>query len=72
MQSVYVHKAVLILKYVVLCVILTLCRCPYGYIGSYCEIGKSRGAPPGTGTANNLPVSNILLTDVFNTYCLLL
>lgn len=23
-------------------------RCPYGYTGNYCEVGLSRGVPPGT------------------------
>ncbi|KPP76751.1 low-density lipoprotein receptor-related protein 2-like, partial [Scleropages formosus] len=26
------------------------CKCPYGYAGIYCEMGKSSGAPAGTGT----------------------
>lgn len=29
---------------------MTFCRCPYGYMGSYCEMGKLKGAPAGTGT----------------------
>lgn len=38
---------------------MTFCRCPYGYVGSYCEMGKSRGPPAGTGTVIH-PLSNLL------------
>ncbi|XP_042587773.1 low-density lipoprotein receptor-related protein 2-like isoform X2 [Cyprinus carpio] len=38
------------------------CRCPYGYSGSYCEMGKSRGAPAGTAVTVLLAVVIILIT----------
>ncbi|TNN64428.1 Low-density lipoprotein receptor-related protein 2 [Liparis tanakae] len=31
---------------------LPKCKCPYGYVGSYCEMGKSKGAPAGTDNFN--------------------
>ncbi|KAF3843047.1 hypothetical protein F7725_001896 [Dissostichus mawsoni] len=41
---------------------LPKCKCPYGYVGSYCEMGKSRGAPGGTAVAVLLAVIIILIT----------
>ncbi|XP_035811393.2 low-density lipoprotein receptor-related protein 2a isoform X1 [Amphiprion ocellaris] len=41
---------------------LPKCKCPYGYMGSYCEMGKSRGAPAGTAVAVLLAVIIILIT----------
>nr|XP_046260892.1 low-density lipoprotein receptor-related protein 2a isoform X2 [Scatophagus argus] len=41
---------------------LPKCKCPYGYVGSYCEMGKSRGAPAGTAVAVLLAVIIILIT----------
>ncbi|MED6276189.1 Low-density lipoprotein receptor- protein 2 [Characodon lateralis] len=41
---------------------LPKCKCPYGYTGSYCEMGKSRGAPAGTAVAVLLAVIVILIT----------
>ncbi|XP_035378717.1 low-density lipoprotein receptor-related protein 2a isoform X1 [Electrophorus electricus] len=41
---------------------LPKCKCPYGYSGSYCEMGKSRGAPAGTAVAVLLAVIIILLS----------
>ncbi|KAI4873047.1 hypothetical protein NFI96_006125 [Prochilodus magdalenae] len=40
---------------------LPKCKCAYGYSGSYCEMGKSRGAPAGTAVAVLLAVIIILL-----------
>ncbi|XP_066544684.1 low-density lipoprotein receptor-related protein 2a isoform X1 [Amia ocellicauda] len=40
---------------------LPKCKCPYGYAGSYCELGKSRGAPAGTAVAVLLAVIIILI-----------
>jgi len=34
--------------------IMLFCRCPSGYVGSYCEMGKSKGAPAGTGTVTQV------------------
>uniref|UniRef100_A0A4W4GV52 Low-density lipoprotein receptor-related protein 2 n=1 Tax=Electrophorus electricus TaxID=8005 RepID=A0A4W4GV52_ELEEL len=46
---------------------LPKCKCPYGYSGSYCEMGKSRGAPAGTGdhsvfSSQDQPCSALLTT----------
>uniref|UniRef100_A0A8C2DL15 Low density lipoprotein receptor-related protein 2a n=1 Tax=Cyprinus carpio TaxID=7962 RepID=A0A8C2DL15_CYPCA len=41
---------------------LPKCKCPYGYSGSYCEMGKSRGAPAGTAVTVLLAVVIILIT----------
>uniref|UniRef100_UPI003D9CB815 low-density lipoprotein receptor-related protein 2a precursor n=1 Tax=Danio rerio TaxID=7955 RepID=UPI003D9CB815 len=41
---------------------LPKCKCPYGYSGSYCEMGKSRGAPAGTAVTVLLAVVIILVT----------
>uniref|UniRef100_A0A3Q2Q3X8 Low-density lipoprotein receptor-related protein 2 n=1 Tax=Fundulus heteroclitus TaxID=8078 RepID=A0A3Q2Q3X8_FUNHE len=41
---------------------LPKCKCPYGYTGSFCEMGKSRGAPAGTAVAVLLVVIIILIT----------
>ncbi|MCI4378617.1 hypothetical protein PGIGA_G00218030 [Pangasianodon gigas] len=41
---------------------LPKCKCPYGYSGRHCEIGKSRGAPAGTAVAVLLAVIIILLS----------
>lgn len=37
------------------------CRCPYGYVGSYCEMGKLKGAPAGTGIAIFTQITVIFL-----------
>ncbi|KAI2660889.1 Low-density lipoprotein receptor-related protein 2 [Labeo rohita] len=37
-------------------------KCPYGYSGSYCEMGRSRGAPAGTAVTVLLAVVIILIT----------
>lgn len=41
---------------------LPRCKCPYGYSGSYCEMGRSIGAPAGTAVAVLLAVIIILIT----------
>ncbi|XP_016107771.1 low-density lipoprotein receptor-related protein 2a [Sinocyclocheilus grahami] len=41
---------------------LPKCKCPYGYSGSYCEMGKSRGAPAGTAVTVLLAVVISLIT----------
>ncbi|XP_016104637.1 low-density lipoprotein receptor-related protein 2-like [Sinocyclocheilus grahami] len=41
---------------------LPKCKCSYGYSGSYCEMGKSRGAPAGTAVTVLLAVVIILIT----------
>ncbi|CAB1435033.1 unnamed protein product, partial [Pleuronectes platessa] len=41
---------------------LPKCKCPSGYLGSYCEMGKSRGAPAGTAVAVLLAAIIILIT----------
>ncbi|XP_016414141.1 low-density lipoprotein receptor-related protein 2-like [Sinocyclocheilus rhinocerous] len=43
---------------------LPKCKCPYGYSGSYCEMGKSRGAPAGTAVTVLLAVVISLITGV--------
>ncbi|TWW80779.1 Low-density lipoprotein receptor-related protein 2 [Takifugu flavidus] len=41
---------------------LPKCKCPYGYIGSYCEAGKTIGAPARTAVAVLLAVIIIIIT----------
>ncbi|CAB1328475.1 unnamed protein product, partial [Coregonus sp. 'balchen'] len=41
---------------------LPKCKCPYGYAGSYCEMGKSSGAPAGAAVAALLAVIVIIIT----------
>ncbi|XP_077472512.1 low-density lipoprotein receptor-related protein 2a isoform X9 [Stigmatopora argus] len=38
------------------------CKCPHEYLGSYCEIGKSRSTPTGTAVAVLLAVIVIIIT----------
>ncbi|XP_023355035.1 low-density lipoprotein receptor-related protein 2 isoform X2 [Sarcophilus harrisii] len=40
---------------------LPKCKCPNGYTGNYCELGFSRGMPPGTTVAVLLTIILILL-----------
>ncbi|XP_014344907.1 low-density lipoprotein receptor-related protein 2a [Latimeria chalumnae] len=40
---------------------LPKCKCPYGYTGSFCDIGMSKDAPPGTATVAVLLTVIIIL-----------
>ncbi|KAJ0005681.1 hypothetical protein NQD34_015575 [Periophthalmus magnuspinnatus] len=41
---------------------LPKCKCPYDYLGSYCEMGKVKSAPAGTAVAVLLAVLIIIIT----------
>uniref|UniRef100_A0A8C9EZD8 EGF-like domain-containing protein n=1 Tax=Pavo cristatus TaxID=9049 RepID=A0A8C9EZD8_PAVCR len=43
---------------------LPKCKCSYGYTGDYCEIGLSKGVPPGTTVAVLLTVILIIIIGV--------
>ncbi|KAM8806535.1 low-density lipoprotein receptor-related protein 2 [Eudromia elegans] len=43
---------------------LPKCKCSYGYTGNYCEIGLSKGVPPGTTVAVLLTVILIIIAGV--------
>ncbi|XP_010219077.1 PREDICTED: low-density lipoprotein receptor-related protein 2, partial [Tinamus guttatus] len=43
---------------------LPKCKCSYGYTGNYCEIGLSKGVPPGTTVAVLLTVILIIIIGV--------
>uniref|UniRef100_A0A803VR23 Low-density lipoprotein receptor-related protein 2 n=1 Tax=Ficedula albicollis TaxID=59894 RepID=A0A803VR23_FICAL len=43
---------------------LPKCKCSYGYTGNYCEMGLSKGVPPGTTVAVLLTVILIIIIGV--------